>query len=77
MAMPFDAAHRRRTFEALVLQGIWMIMRLVVLGGRYGHTVDMWRGNAIGYLDAIDQDPGDVEARKQYRRDTTFPELPR
>jgi len=72
MALPFTEAQRRRAFEALVLQGIWLVLLAVARGPR----ITDWRADAITYLDAIDEDGGDREARKLHRREK-LPEPPR
>jgi len=65
MALPLTEAQRRRAFEALVLQGIWLAVRSVLVGP----AATNWRADAIGYLDAIDEDGGNTEARRQHRRE--------
>lgn len=60
---------RRLFFEALVLQGIWLLYRAI--RGKITHDAPLWRGDAISYLDLHgNQAPG----AKEMRREKTFPE---
>jgi len=64
--MPDD---RRMAFEALVLQGLWLLIRDNC--GDFSRA-NGWRANALGHMDQYgNQNPG----AKEYRREETFPPL--
>lgn len=62
---------RRLAFEALVLGGLWMILR-AVLGRTDTHHPTNWRSNALSYMDANGVQGDDAKA---YRRENGFPSL--
>ena len=62
---------RRNTFEALVLQGLWLILR-AVLGRTDTHYPGRWRDVALAHLD---QNGQQGERAAEYRREIMFPEL--
>lgn len=62
---------RRRTFEFLVLQGIWFLI-LLGLGKRIPYDGRVWRGEAIYYFD---EHGVQTDGSKAFRRETSFPDL--
>lgn len=57
-------------FRALVLSGIWLILRAVALG-RMPHGAPVWRGNAISHMDTIGKQGDEAH---EHRRRETFPD---
>ncbi len=72
---------RRRSFDALVLQGLWLIIRLLVYmrkaqggpgsGFDIGYTT--WRANALGHFDA--HWPPHSDEQRRYRESHAFPQV--
>lgn len=60
-------------FRALVLQGIWLIIKLITknIPFSYGSRGTYWRAEAITYMDTIGKSS---ETAKEYRRMESFPE---
>lgn len=59
---------RRVAFEVLVLQGIWIIIRLLI-AKRVPYDGQVWAGQCINYFDQVGQQHPEA---KQFRRDVTF-----
>jgi len=64
------ADDRRMAFEALVLSGLWLLIRAVGKGDM--RRANEWRANALSHMDQYgNQSP---EA-KEYRREHNYPPL--
>ena len=67
-------SERRLCYEALVLQGIWLIIRFLICGSTFArHAAPVWRTDAIAYFDAYGVQGEDA---KRVRREMSFPPLP-
>lgn len=60
---------RRTAFEALVLQGIWLLVRLL----KGEHLGTGWLADAISHLDVVGNQAGGA---KEHRREKAFPYPP-
>ena len=69
-----DERRRRQHFEFLVLQGIWLIIKILTVNTKeylFNQHRAVWRGEAINYFDTHGNQ---AEGSKQYRRKESFPE---
>jgi hypothetical protein len=64
-----DGPTRQRSFEALVLQGLWLLILLACGSKPNCHN---WRANALFYMDEVGTQG---EQAKAHRREEGFPEL--
>jgi hypothetical protein len=66
-----DGPTRQRSFEALVLQGLWLLI-LLACGSNPKTYCHSWRANALFYMDEVGTQG---EQAKAHRRQEGFPEL--
>lgn len=62
---------RKQVFEALVLQGIWLLI-LLGMGKRIPYDCRVWRGSAIDHMDVYGNQS---EGAKAHRREVSFPDF--
>lgn len=60
-----------KAFQALVLQGIWTIIRILFITNRC-YFPNEWRASAIAHMDLYGNQS---EEAAKYRRETSYPEL--
>jgi hypothetical protein len=66
-----DGPTRQRSFEGLVLQGLWLLV-LLACGSNPKTYCHNWRANALFYMDEVGTAGDEAKA---YRREVGFPEL--